>query len=235
MSVQFNLLPDVKLEFARQQRNKRTVYTLSALACIVVGGVFILSFVLVNVLQKELLNKTQDDIKTYSNKLKNIKDLDKVLTIQNQLNALPKLHQGKHITSRFFDYLPKVTPQKIYIGQVQVDFNANTLTINGTSDKLETINAFVDTLKFTKLKTADSEDQRNAFTDVVLSNSGRSDKGASYAVNAVFDSALFDNNQTVTLIVPQEVTTRSVTQSPDLNSLLFNGDTGIPKDKQGTQ
>lgn len=237
MSVQFNLLPDVKLEFARQQRNKRTVYTFSTLACIVVGGIFVLSFVLVNVLQKQLLTKSQDDIKTYSNKLRSIKDLDKVLTIQNQLNSLPGLHQGKHITSRFFDYLPKITPSKIYVGQIQIDFNANTLTINGTSDKLETVNAFVDTLKFTKIKNADSKDQtqRNAFTNVVLSSSGRTDKGASYAVDATFDPALFDNNQIISLDVPKEVTTRSVTQSPDLNSLLFNGDTGIPKDKQGTQ
>jgi hypothetical protein len=37
------------------------------------------------------------------------------------------------------------------------------------------------------------------------------------------------------LVVPNQITTRSVTESPDINSLLFNGDTGKPASGQGGQ
>ena len=152
MAVQFNLLPDIKLEFDRAQRTKRLVYTVSAVASILVLAIFIVSFLSVNVLQKKLLNDAGNDITTQSKKLKAIPDLEKVLTIQNQLETLPTLHQTKHVSSRIFTYLPQVTPAKVFIGQVTLDLGAGTITINGTSDKLETVNAFVDTLKFTTVK-----------------------------------------------------------------------------------
>jgi Tfp pilus assembly protein PilN len=235
MAVQFNLLPDIKLEFDRQQKAKRLVYTLSFLASALVITIAIISFLSVNVLQKKLLSNAQDDIDKYSKQLKSINDLDKVLTIQNQLNTLPNLHQTKHITSRFFTYLPQVTPSKVFIGQVTLDLTANTITISGTSDKLETINAFIDTLKFTKIKTGSAGQQVSspAFTNVVLASAGRGDKSANYTVNATFDPSLFDSTQNVSLVVPQEITTRSVTESPDINSLLFNGDTGTPANQGG--
>ena len=237
MAVQFNLLPDIKLEFDRAQRTKRFVYTVSILASVLVLAIFVVSFLSVNVLQKKLLNDAGNDITTYSNKLKSVPDLEKVLTVQNQLNTLPTLHQTKHISSRFFTYLPQITPSKIFIGQVTLDLTADTITINGTSDKLETINGFVDTLKFTTIKIGGVEDKnaKPAFTKVVLANSGRSDKGATYSVSASFDPVLFDGSQAVSLVIPKEITTRSVTESPDINSLLFNGDTGKPASTKGGQ
>lgn len=235
MAVQFNLLPDVKLEFDRQQRTKRFVYVVSTLAGAVVLAIFVVSFIFVNVLQKKLLSDAAGDISKYSKQLQAIPDLDKVLTIQNQLNTLPSLHQSKHITSRFFTYLPQITPAKVFVGQVTIDLNADTITITGTSDTLATINGFVDTLKFTNINGSDGKTIGPAFNSVVLTSSGRTDKGASYSVSANYDPTLFDGSQTVSLQVPKEVTTRSVTQSPDINSLLFNGDTGKPKTQQGAQ
>src|SRR6266576_1242806 len=94
--VQFNLLPDVKLEFNRSQHAKRVVYALSALATGIALIIFVLSFLSVDVLQKQLLSSANNDINNYSKKLKSIPNLDKILTIQNQLNSLPSLHQKKH-------------------------------------------------------------------------------------------------------------------------------------------
>ncbi len=253
MGVQFNLLPDVKLEFDRQKRTKRNVYALSVLSCSVVLGIFLICFLFVNVVQRKALSDAGGDIAKYTNQLKEIPDLNKVLTIQNQLDTLPALHGSKHITSRFFDYLPKITPAKVYVGQAAIDLAANTITLTGTTDTLETVNGFVDTLKFTYYPLPGIADEDScshaggrwdkdtkecnklAFTTVILSSSSRSDKGASYTVAASFDPALFDSSQSITLHVPKETTTRSVTGSPDINSLLFNGDTGKPKDKQGEQ
>src|SRR5665213_3837254 len=115
MAVQFNLLPDVKLEFNRAQHVKKTVYGLSVLAVTIALTILVISFLVVNVLQKKLLNDAGKDITTYSQKLKAIPDLEKVLTIQNQLNSLPSLHSKKHLTSRLFDYLPKIVTSSVHI------------------------------------------------------------------------------------------------------------------------
>jgi hypothetical protein len=247
MAVQFNLLPDVKLEFNRSQHTKRMVYTLSALASLVVIGLFVISFVVVNVLQKELLNHANGDIQYYSNKIKGIKDLSQVLTIQNQLKALPTLHSQKHYTSRLFNYLPELTPNDIHIGKLSLDTTANTIQIDGTSDSVEHINKFVDTFKYAvysipdvKDKNTCSQDSGNwhdndqtctklAFNQVVLTRVDRSQKEASYTLNASYDPALFTGTKGVDLVVNQEVTTRSVLDAPSLTA-LFNGDTGKPSD-----
>jgi Tfp pilus assembly protein PilN len=227
MAVQFNLLPDVKLEFNRQQHAKRLVYTVSSIVTTFVIAITVIAFLSVNVLQKKLLNDANNDITTYSNKLKSIPNLDKVLTIQNQLSALPSLHQTKHVTSRLFDYLPQVTPNNVFIGKLSIDTTANTISITGTADTVESVNKFVDTLKFTQFATKDDADTKSkAFTTVVLSKVDRNERGASYTIDASYDTTLFDATKTVALIVPKETTTRSILNAPDANSTLFNGQTG---------
>ncbi len=233
--VQFNLLPDVKLEFNRAQRTKKLVYLTCALVTAIAVGLFVISFLIVNVAQKELLSHAQGDIDSYSKKIKSIPNLDKVLTIQNQLNSLPPLHDKKHVTSRMFTYLPQVTPTNLHIGQITLDLAGGTIDINGTADKVETVNALVDTLKFTNyIIGTDQSTKKPAFSSVVLASVGRTEKGASYEVRAIFDPALFDVTKSTTLIVPNEITTRSVLNSPDINNLLFNGDTGKPAENNGS-
>jgi len=235
MAVQFNLLPDIKLEFNRQQRTKRFVYGVSALAVAVAAALFIISFITVDLLQKKLLDNADKNIATYTQKLKDIPDLDKVLTIQDQLNALPGLHQQKHVASRLFGYLPQVTPVNVNVGKLTMDTSANTIEIEGTADTVESVNKFVDTLKFTNYTLKSSTDKNKAFSNVLLSKVDRDDKGANYTIDMSFDPALFDAAKDVTLVVPQETTTRSFINSPDANSLLFNGQTGEKPKQQGSQ
>jgi Tfp pilus assembly protein PilN len=236
MAVQFNLLPDIKLEFDRAQRTKRLVYTLSALATGTAIALFVISFLSVNVLQKKLLNDANADIKNYSQKLKSIPDLEKVLTVQNQLNSLPGLQQKKHVTSRLFTYLPELTPTNINIGKLTLDTTANTISITGTADKVETINKFVDTLKFTAYTVgSDQSKSVKAFSNVILTKVDRNEKKASYTIDASFDPVLFDASSSVTLAVPHEITTRSVINTPSADNPLFNGQTGKPANETGGQ
>ena len=244
-AVQFNLLPDVKLEYNRAQRQKRLVNGISAIVVLVVLGIFLISFISVDILQKKLLDNANNDITTYSQKLKSIPDIEKILTVQNQLSSLPAMHQKKHISSRLFTYLQQVTPSKISIGKLDIDTTANTIEIVGTADTVESVNKFVDTLKFTNYtaspvntdsgqnSSSGSNNAQPAFTNVILSKVNRDDKGANYTIDAGFAAALFDASQNVTLTVPQEVTTRSVLNAPSNVNPLFNGDTGTKK--TGTQ
>lgn len=211
--IQFNLLPDVKLEYIKAKQTKRTAILTSVLICGVSFGVLLLLFTSVNIIQKKHLSDLNKDIKTYSDQLNNTKDLNKILTIQNQLTSLPALHDKKAVASRLFGYLTQVTPAQATISKFDVDFSANTMTISGGADSLSTVNKYADTLKFTTYKTADGK-EGNAFSDVVLATFSRSDKTTSYELNLKFDPVIFDNAQDVKLSTPRIISTRSETEKP---------------------
>ncbi len=232
-TVQFNLLPDVKLEFYKAQKSKRLVFNAALLVTGAAIAIMAISFSVANIVQKKALSDADKDIKKYSDQLKTTPDLEKILTVQNQLNALPALHKQKHVISRLFDYLPSITPDKVNIGKLTLDDQANTMVITGTSDKIENVNKFADTLKFTSYTMSGSTDKKQAFKSVVLDAIGRDETTVSYTINVEFDPTLFESGQTIALVVPQELTTRSVTESP---GAVFNGQTGQSTTKtQGGQ
>lgn len=232
--VQFNLLPDVKLDYIRSQNTKRLVYLFAFLVSGVAVGLVVLMFLSVGVVQKKQLRDADKDIKKFSDQLKAVDDLDKILTVQSQLNALPGLHDKKHVTSRLFDYLPKMTPPKLNVGKLTLDTEAKTLVMTGTADNLQTVNTFVDTLKFTSYEVigevsggGQGQNLKKAFTSVVLDKFGRDERETSYSVVVSFEPDLFDVTKRVNLIVPSQYTTRSVTEGP--GSVIFDGRTGNPK------
>lgn len=230
-TVQFNLLPDVKLEYYKAQKTKGLIFKLAFLVSAVAVGIMVISFVIANIVQKKALSDAEGDTKKYSNQLQATPDLEKILTVQNQLNALPTLHKQKHVLSRLYTFLPSITPEKVNIGKLTLDAKLNTMVITGTSDKIETVNKFADTLKFTSYTVAGSTDKKSAFKSVVLQAIGRDESVVSYTINVEFDPTLFESGQDIKLVVPQELTTRSVTESP---GAVFNGQTGQPTPATGT-
>jgi Tfp pilus assembly protein PilN len=218
--IQLNLLPDVKNNYIRAQRKKRLVL-LSAITISGVSlGVVVLLASIVYGAQKVQLNLLDSDIKKNSAKLQKIEGLDKILTIQNQLNSLPALHQSKPVTSRIFDYLPKIVPSDVQISSLTLNLADSTIQITGTAKSLESVNKFVDTLKFTDFTTDQNQEAKKAFSEVVLTSFGRTDKDATYSVTLKYDPIIFSSEaKTVTLIVPKITSTRSQTESP---GVLFN-------------
>lgn len=227
--VQFNLLPDVKLQYLKTQRTKRMVI-LAALAAIALSiFITVLLFLIVNVFQKQHIDNLNTDIQEKTKQLNEVPDLDRVLTVQNQLNSLTTLHEQKPSVSRLTTYLVQLTPKDAKIGEVNLDLDANTLSIDGTANNLETINRFVDILKFTDYKV--DSDQQKAFSEVVLKSFGVASGGSvsngetSYAVEFKFNPVIFDNTKKVEIIVPNIISTRSVTEAPtDLFELKVNPD-----------
>lgn len=234
--IQFNLLPDVKLEYIKARRTKRLVIFVAAGITGSLLAVMILLFLAVNVFQKKHLNDLNKDIAKYSNELKGIKDIDKVLTIQNQLNNLsmnngtPGLHDKKPVVSRLFPYLTQILPDKLSLATLDVNFEAQTMSFNGGADSLGTINKFVDTLKFTTYKSGTDKEasETKAFSSVVLTDFGRDDLAATYQIDLKFDPLIFDSSKTINMIVPKIITTRSETEKP---VDLFQS-TGIDKSKK---
>lgn len=222
MTIQFNLLPDIKIDYLKARRQKHLVVLGSVVASMVGIAVFVLLVSVVYGLQKKNLSDLDADIKSASSELQGTKDLTKILTVQNQLKVLPGLHDKKVVSSRLYDYLSQVTPTGATIAKLNIDYTLSTMTIAGSATDLATVNKYVDTIKFTKFTTKAQSTDKSAFTDVVLDSFAVDSKGTTYSVGLHFDPIIFDDTQTVTLTVPQIISTRSEVDKP---TALFQ-DTG---------
>jgi hypothetical protein len=212
--IQFNLLPDVKLEYIRAKRMKRTVMLLSLVVSGAAVALVVILALAVLVFQKKYMNDLSRDIDRGTAQLKSVKDLDKILTVQNQLSSLPQLHDQKPVASRMFGFVEQVTPANLSISNMSLNFEDQSMQLKGAAPNLETVNKFVDTLKFTTYQVDGKGDSRS-FSEVVLAGFSRDDKAATYEITLKFDPAIFDTKNTIKLVVPNIITTRSETEKPD--------------------
>lgn len=227
--IQFNLLPDIKMQYITAKRQKHTILAVSLIVAASALTIFVLLFATVNILQKNHLRDLERDISENTKKLKDTPELSKVLTVQNQLNSLPKLHNEKPVTSRLFGYITQLTPNQASIGSLSVDYTTSNMKLTGTTDSISTINKFVDTLKFTTYNAVNPDNSTETglpFKDVVMSSFARSEKETTYEISLSFDAKIFDSTKTITLSVPKKTTTRSETEKP---TDLFKA---IPQTKQ---
>jgi len=234
--IQFNLLPDVKVAYIKAKKAKRVVVVIAGIAVAVSLTLLIIMYSAVS-LQKKHIKDLDKDIKNFESSLNHTEDLAKILTIQNQLNALNTkynedgtiaklgLYDQRPVTSRLFKYIQATTPKEVSISKLNLKFEDSTLEVEGTADTLEFVNRYIDTLKFTKYTSDVVKEKTPAFTNVVLTKFNRDIKAASYTISFNFDPAIFDAVQKVTLDVPQTITTRSETELP--------GSTGV-FDAEGT-
>ncbi len=211
--IQFNLLPDIKKEYIKARRTKRLIFTGALIASAASLGVVFLLFLTVQVAQKGNIDDLTKDINTELSSIQSIEDLDNMLTVQNQLNTLPGLHEQKPEVSRLFDYLTQVTPEDITISTLEMDMATASMSVAGRADSLATVNKFADTLKFTKYTIGADTTEIASFTEVVT-RLNRDIQGATYTLDFLFDPIIFDNTQDVALNVPNIVSTRSETAKP---------------------
>lgn len=211
--IQINLLPDVKLQYLRVRRTQRLVVSVSMLLIVTSLFIFVLLIGTVDVFQKKNLSDLNHDISTYTKQLQNTPNLNKILTVQNQLQVLTSLHDQKPAASRLFGYLQQMTPSDASISQFNIDYTQNNISITGKAGSLDTVNAFTDTLKFTTYKKTDGT-STNAFSAVVLSAFGRSTAGATYTITANFDPTIFSGGTPASLTVPNIISTRSIIEQP---------------------
>jgi hypothetical protein len=222
--IQFNLLPDVKQQYIKAQGQKRLVLLISTVTAGAALTVFILLLLYVNVAQRKHSNALSKDIKASSAKLESVQDLDKILTVQNQLHSLPDLHAKKPVASRLFAYLGQVSPANASVAQLDVDFTTNTMVITGETSSLEIVNKFADTMKFTKYSTKSGNEDKNAFSKVVLDSFTRDADKTNFTLKLEFDPVIFSSADEVALNVPDLITTRSQVDRP---SALFQKTTGV--------
>ncbi len=215
--IQFNLLPDVKLEFIKIRRIKHLAMGISTIVVIASVSILIILLGIVDGLQKRSLDNLNSSIISYTNKINGVPNLNKILTIQNQLNSLPALESQKPIVSPVFGYLNQITPSNITISSVKLDLSKGTIEVQGDANSLATIDQYVDTFKFTTYSTGVNKQTGSAFSNVVLSSFSVSGQ-ISYDIQADYNAALFNSADNTQLSVPSEISTRSVLDQPKLFS-----------------
>ena len=216
--IQFNLLPDVKLEYLRTKRIQRFVVFASIVICI--AAIIITGLIASNVyvLQRQHIGNLDDDIEQNVNEIQQIEDIDQILTVQNQLNTITDLHDEKPVVTRLFDYVAILTPLEITVNELNIDFDNDVLEISGQAATLEDINRYVDTLKFANFtldysdeesEFTDNDDQitENAFLGVELRDFTRNIEGASFEIRAAYDEIIFDGLEEIEISIPSRITT----------------------------
>jgi len=216
--IELNLLPDVKMEYLKAERSRRLVASVSVIVILASVGLLVMLLLFAGA-QAKHLSDLNADIKKDSQTLKDQPGIEKVLTVQNQLESLTELHSKKPAVSRMFEFLNQVTPTGVSITNLLVDFNKQEITITGTADSLGSVNKYVDTLKYTKYTVKDGDGSDKAFENVVMSSFGisaSSDKGqpATYSISLKYKPDIFDITKEVKLSVPAVTTTRSAISSP---------------------
>lgn len=208
--IQFNLLPDIKIQYLRANRQKHTVVLVSTLVTIASIALLAILSVIVFGLQKKNVADLNKDIKTVSAELQSTKDLNKILTVQNQLKALPQLHDDKPVATRLFAYLDQATPANANNNHTVTDFAQHTISISGTSNTLNTVNVYIDRLKATTYRTTEKNNGSTsdvsdvpAFSNVTLSAFGRDSTTTTYTITMSFDPAIFSEASDVTFTIGQ--------------------------------
>ncbi len=227
--IQFNLLPNVKQDYIKAQRVKWTLIVVSTVVAGTVLVCLIGLILFVDVYQKTHLSSLNQQVSATSSKLNSNTNLNKILTVQNQLNTLPALESQTPKVSRIFGDLQTLTPINATISTFNADFTQNTITISGSADSLKTVNQYVDILEAAqysvKYYQGGTKTNQPAFSAVDLSsfsysNSNNSGQPASYTITMNFDPTLFTSTGHVTIQVPNEVATRSIQDQPNPKALF---------------
>jgi hypothetical protein len=203
--IQFNLLPEIKLKYLKAQKLRRFI-TIGAVGLSAIAiAIFIFMLFFVDVIQKKSISDLNHDITRETAQINATKNIDTILTVQNQLNSLPALYSQRPVVLRLFDYLNQMTPQNISATTLGADFGLHTITLTGKSNNLQTVNNFIDTIKLTtyNLDTSAVVSADAPFNSVVLSSfSIDSTNGASFTITFSFNPIIFDESHTIKLNLP---------------------------------
>lgn len=182
--VEVNLVPDVKLELLKAQQQRRMVISGSIVLSIIAGGVVVLLALYAFGVQTGLNALADNAINDESQKLSQVEDLSKTLTIQKQLNQLDTDESQKGITSRLFDIVSATVPEgenSVDVESLGFDAEENTIEIEAEAvNGYEALEVFKKTIAETTFQfNRDGEPQ-----DPVKIATAISDGERRYAENA---------------------------------------------------
>lgn len=136
--IQINLIPDVKLELIRAQKQRNIIISVATLVTIVAMGLVVVTALYVFVVQFAREGFVDNNIEKNVKELKGIDEIDKIVTIQNQLSQIDQTHSSKALTSRIFSMLAvassKGTENAVSITAFTFGKEEETITLTAQTD-----------------------------------------------------------------------------------------------------
>lgn len=227
--IRLNMLPDVKREYLRARQLESKVIAIALLLS--AGAIAAIVLLSLYTYGAQTLQKSALDSRISKNmkELTSFKDIDKYVTIQNQLANIDTLHSKKSLFSRIFTVLPKLNPKaphNVKITNLKLDSAASTMIFQGETSSFTGLETFRDTLKNASLVYSSGSGQATSTTKLFSTVSvdtrslGKSADGAtvvSFSITTSYASQLFAvDTKTVDVSVPNKETTQSKTDAPDV-------------------
>jgi Tfp pilus assembly protein PilN len=224
--IEINLLPDVKKEFINAQRTRNTVISVAILVSIAAGVVTLLLAATVYGGQTAVMAAQTESIKKKKNERAAKPEIDKYLTVQNQLKNIDALHVAKPLYSQAFGYLQALNPaapNNITLTTLEIRAEDSRIELAGSARNFEALTVFKTTLESASLSytTRGSDDVQNTrlFDTLNLVDASLRGTDSSSVVNFViqlyYPAVIFDGaTQNAKIEVPVETTSDAGRNSP---------------------
>lgn len=212
--ISLNLLPDVKKDLLKVRRERNLVMMVSIVAVIGSLAVLGLLFLWMGALTglKMLDENKINDAKAKIETAKEDEQLDKYLTIQNQLAQIDGLKGGQLIHSRLMDFLVQLNPAEpnnVFLRSVRLTADGEgesadlSVEIEGTTGNFASLDVYKNTLISAKLiyedkpeveveSTGTSESDESSSDAESSNNEGASSSSESTAVAEAASEMLFN-------------------------------------------
>lgn len=153
--IEINLIPSVKKELLKTRSMRNRVISLSSfIGTSLVIGVVVLGVIFGGQLAAEAIQ--DNTIKDKYKELSSTEDLDKIVTIQNQLTKISSLHDSKKLNSRLFDVVSAVNPaapNDVTFSMIKLNPEEKTITLEGSAVQgYEALESLKKTILRTKIK-----------------------------------------------------------------------------------
>ncbi len=152
--IEINLVPDVKLELIKARRMRSMVVSGAILVSLVAGGI-VAALGMYTFVGQSIANWSLDrEIEDGGKKLKSVKGLSEMLTIQSQLDQLKTTHNNKVLSSKLLTILSKIAPNgtnSVQFSKTTLDVDNDTVTLEASAkNDFEALEVFKKTLAATK-------------------------------------------------------------------------------------
>ncbi len=183
--IELNLIPDVKLELLKARKQQAMVISGAIIVSIVVGSI-VTALALYVFGAQTLVSKTADDDTTrLMSDLQSVKDLEKTLTVQQQIASIDTQQNNKLISSRMLDVLTATIPSdknKVKITTANLNTEDKTIVIEGEAENgYEALEVFKKTIADTEFSYLKEGEKKPTTSPLITSIS---DSERSYGENA---------------------------------------------------
>ncbi len=171
MAVAINLVPDQKQTQVQDTRKKQLIFTLLVT---INGGLIGLIVVLFFVTQAQhfAIDRVQSGINSKQAQLVQTENLQDMLTLQQNLKALPGLYKNRTLLTKFFAVLEKVSPNSVFVTALSAG-EGGLLEVTGTAPNYRLVS-----------KLAAAMEANGDFSGVSINSANGENGTVSFTINA---------------------------------------------------